>query len=287
MKVKVFKINAFVSGEIGGNPAGVVLDSESLSPEQMQKVAKITGYSETAFISKSNKADYKVRFFTPTVEVPLCGHATISAYFLLNKLRILNKNKATHETSVGVLDLRIEEGFVFMEQLLPVFSTTIDQDEVLKCLGISKEKLVSNLPIEIVSTGFPSIMIPINSLLDLKNIKIDLERSRKLCDNKLLFHPFTLESVIKESIAFSRNFMPDITEDEDAATGTSTGALASYLFKHDILTSKTNKYLNFDQGNFMDRPSKLIAKLDTEGKEIKKIWVGGKCILTEEFYIEI
>src|SRR6185369_17713524 len=83
MKIKVFTLNSFAKTQEGGNPAGVVLDSGNLSEVQMLAAAKEVGFSETAFVGKSNKADFKVRFFTPTDEVDLCGHATIATYALM------------------------------------------------------------------------------------------------------------------------------------------------------------------------------------------------------------
>ena len=65
MKVKVHILNAFAKTHSGGNSAGVVLDADYLSEEQMQAIAKKVGFSETAFIQKSQQANYKVRFFTP------------------------------------------------------------------------------------------------------------------------------------------------------------------------------------------------------------------------------
>jgi len=82
----IYRVTAFSDSAHGGNLAGVVLDADSLSEEQMLKIAKEVGYSETAFVMKSTKADFKVRFFTPTDEVDLCGHATIATFNLLRDL---------------------------------------------------------------------------------------------------------------------------------------------------------------------------------------------------------
>ena len=76
--VEVYVVSAFSKGNQGGNKAGVVLDCRSLTPADMAAIAKDLGYSETAFLIKSNVADLKIRYFTPTEEVPLCGHAIIT-----------------------------------------------------------------------------------------------------------------------------------------------------------------------------------------------------------------
>lgn len=91
MKIKVFTLNSFAKINTGGNPAGVVLDAENLSENDMLTIANIVGFFETAFIQKSDKANFKVRFFTPTNEVDICGHATIATFFLLFKKGLIKQ----------------------------------------------------------------------------------------------------------------------------------------------------------------------------------------------------
>ena len=86
----VYRINAFTDNNNGGNPAGVVLDSDSYTAEEMLKIASEVGYSETAFVMRSTQADFKVRFFTPVSEVDLCGHATVATFNLLRDLGVIS-----------------------------------------------------------------------------------------------------------------------------------------------------------------------------------------------------
>ena len=140
MSRKVYRLNAFAKTEDGGNPAGVVIDAEHLSANQMQAIAKEVGYSETAFVMKSDKADFRVRFFTPTNEVDLCGHATIATFNLLRDLGIVAKGQYTQETKAGVLKIAICEDEVFMEQKLPEFDQILNHDEIIdsfNCQGVS------------------------------------------------------------------------------------------------------------------------------------------------------
>ena len=65
MSIKVYTLNSFAKTEGGGNPAGVVLNADHLSVDDMQKISAKVGFSETAFVKKSNKADFKVEFYTP------------------------------------------------------------------------------------------------------------------------------------------------------------------------------------------------------------------------------
>ena len=86
--VHVYVMSAFSKENKGGNKAGVVLNREDLTVRQKMAIAKELGYSETAFVTHSDVADYKIEYFTPTDEVPLCGHATIATFSLLFHLQM-------------------------------------------------------------------------------------------------------------------------------------------------------------------------------------------------------
>src|SRR6056297_2768046 len=105
--MNIYTCNSFALDESGGNPAGVVLDSPRLNDEDYIKIAKTVGFSETAFVFPSNRADFNVRFFTPVEEVDLCGHATIATFFTLIKTRTIAAGRYTMETKAGILDINV------------------------------------------------------------------------------------------------------------------------------------------------------------------------------------
>ena len=109
MELTVYRLSSFPKEDHGGNEAGVVLDADLLKDKEMLKIAKEVGYSETAFVSKSNVADFKVRFFTPANEVSLCGHATIATFNLLRDKELINPGIYTQETKAGILKLDVKE----------------------------------------------------------------------------------------------------------------------------------------------------------------------------------
>lgn len=284
--MKVFIVNSFAKVKMGGNPAGVVLDADRLSDSDMRKIAKKVGLHETAFIMKSNKADFKVRFFTPDIEVSFCGHATIAVFNILKREGIIKRGRYRQETNIGILDVNLlKDGTIFMNQKLPEFLDIIEKSVVLDCLNISDKELVPHLPIQIVSTGFPSILVPMNSLETIKKMKPNFKKCKNLSKNRLLIHPFTLETIQNNSTAFSRNFFPVEKLDEEAATGSSTGALASYLFKYNLLYK--NHYINliFEQGNFMNRPSEILVKLKIKDHKIQEVQVGGMAMPDKEIVV--
>lgn len=286
--MKVFIVNSFAKIKTGGNPAGVVLGADRFSDSEMQRIAKKVSLHETAFVMKSDKADFKVRFFTPDVEVPFCGHAAIAVFNTLRQEGIIKQGKYRQETNTGILDVNVAEGnIIFMDQKLPEFLDIIGKNVISDCLNISNKELMPYLPTQIVSTGFPSIIVPIKSLETMKNMKPDFEECKKLSGNKFLIHPFTSETIQKNSTAFSRNFFPIEKLDEEAATGSSTGALASYLFKYNLLRKNIYTNLIFEQGNFMNRPSEILVKLKIENSEIQKVQVGGIAMPDKEIEVFI
>ena len=97
MLIDVCVASAFSKNNMGGNRAGVVLQCPVLSKEEKTKIAYQLGYSETAFLSQSERADYSLEYFTPAGEVPLCGHATIASFVVLKHLNRLKKSGYTIE----------------------------------------------------------------------------------------------------------------------------------------------------------------------------------------------
>ncbi len=289
MKIPVFTLNAFAKTEKGGNPAGVVLNSDGLSDEQMLAVAKKVGFSETAFVQKSDKADFRVKFFTPSGEVDLCGHATIATFYLLGNKQIIRPSKYKQETKAGILKIEIlQDGSVLMDQNPPQFFDKIDKKTIAESLNISAEVIVDDLPIQIVSTGLKDIFIPVKSLDQLTQIKPDFEKVKEISKkfDVIGYHLFALETKFGTT-AHCRNLAPLYDIDEEAATGTSSGALSCYLFKYGRISESQINDLIFEQGYSMNRPSEIKAKLDINGEEITRVRVGGIASNIKQIEVDI
>ena len=279
--VRVYVASAFSKNEKGGNKAGVLIDDYNLSIKQKMKVAEMLGYSETAFISKSDKADFKLEYFTPVEEVPLCGHATIATFVVLNNLKKLKKSLYKIETKSGILNIQIQDDIILMQQNLPNYYDIIDKSEIEDC--IDTEVLNTNYPIQIVSTGLKDMLVPINSRENLKKLTPDFEEMKKISKEKdvIGMHMFMLNNT-DELTAVCRNFAPLYGIDEESATGTSNCALACYLYKYGI---KKNKYI-FEQGYELNNPSQIIVYLEESNNEISNVLVGGKGYIVEEVKID-
>lgn len=289
MKIKAYTLNSFAKSIEGGNPAAVVLNADALSENDMKKIAGIIGFSETAFIMKSNKADFKVRFFTPTEEVDLCGHATVGVFSLLLSLGEIKPGVYTQETGAGILKVEANKDMsIIMNQTIPSFYEIISKSEIADSLNITTAGIQEDLPVQVVSTGLRDIIVPIKNIEILKSIRPDYDKvsavSRKF--NSTGYHLFTFETV-NGSEAHCRNFAPLYGISEESATGTSSGALASYLFKHDKINPKDEEQIVFEQGYTMKKPSEIIAFLKIREKNIIEVKVGGKALNLSEIEIKI
>jgi PhzF family phenazine biosynthesis protein len=288
-KIIVATLDAFARTPGGGNPAGVVLDADGLDETAMQMIAARVGLSETAFVRKSAAADFKIRFFTPAAEVDLCGHATIAAFSLLFGLRRVPAGRYSQETKAGILGVEVRtDGTVFMDQALPVFGDAIDPGEIAASLGIGLDSMAPDLPVQIASTGLPDIMVPIVSLRELTSLDPDFAKITHISKKQASvgYHTFSLETKYG-STAHCRNFAPLYGIPEEAATGTSSGALACYLFKQGKITEEQARTLVFEQGYGMGRPSEILVRLDISDNGITGVHVGGKATVSGEMTIEL
>ncbi|MDE6149634.1 MAG: PhzF family phenazine biosynthesis protein [Ruminococcus sp.] len=270
--VEVYVVSAFSKENQGGNKAGIVLDSHNLTPVDMAVIAKDLGYSETAFLMESNIADFKIRYFTPTEEVPLCGHATIATFSLLNSLSKLSKGTYILETKAGNLNIRIEkDGMIFMEQNCPIYFETLAPNIFAGCL--ENRFIDTSLPIQIVSTGLKDIILPVDSKDHLNKLNPNFKNIASLCQdlNVVGIHAFTLTKGSKAT-AICRNFAPRYGIDEESATGTSNCALACYLFKH---YDQQSQYI-FEQGSNLGSASQLIVNITHYNSTINMVYVGGQ-----------
>lgn len=291
MNVKIYKLNAFTQHPNGGNPAGVVLDTPSLSEQQMKQISHILQVSETAYVLPSTKADIKVRFFTPTIEVDLCGHATIATSYILAHMQktpyTTTHSTLTQETNVGILpiDLYYKNSTVervMMTQKPPIMKNiTIPWDDIATSLNISKNNLDTSLPQQIVSTGLFTLPLCAKSRKVLQTIQPDFNKIALLCKKLRTgsFHVFTFDTIEPNSIYHARNFPPLYGIKEDPVTGTANGAVSSYLIHHKYLKPGLSVV---EQGDIIGRPGRVIV--DITAKTVK---VGGVATLVETKTLEV
>lgn len=293
MYMKFLIVDAFTDTTFGGNPAGVVILPEGAdfpSDEICVKTAAELRYSETAFIKQLGENEFNIRYFTPAAEVDLCGHATIGSFGALMHLGIVGENcKCINHTLAGDLNISISDGFVMMDMAAPVEISTIDDPAALKelydIMGAEYDAEKMTLLPKLISTGLPDIMMPLATQADLNAMEPDMKALSDLSARYEVtgVHAFTLESE-EGTTAHCRNFAPLYDIDEEAATGTSSGALTYYFYLNDIIKAKDS--CKFIQGEKMERPSAILSEInaDENGCLIK---VGGSSVVLAEGEIHI
>jgi PhzF family phenazine biosynthesis protein len=293
-KVTVHVVHAFVDATRGGNPAGVVINADLLSDEEKQQVATKAGFSETAFISLSDVADFKTEFYTPLNQIADCGHATIAAFHYLKQIGRIEGEKSTKEITTGVRSIQFRDDMAFMEQavagFLPVskIGSQVDSRSILSALGLEAVDLLKNCEPVIADNGDKGLIVPLKDEDSLVKIEPDHSAIEAICKalDVLDYCAFSPETRIRGHDVGSRMFAPLIGIPEESATGMAAGRLVCYLFEYLNMTKR--RYV-IEQGYLMKPPSGslLHAELDIQNGRIQGIRVGGQAAVKGSLAIEV
>lgn len=289
--IKVYHYDAFSKKPNKGNPAGVVLNGDDLTETEMQDVAFKVGFNETAFPIASDRADLRIRYFSPKQEMELCGHATMATIYALKTNGWLeNKTELTIETNAGVLPIRItkneqKEIHITMKQALPQFKKFEgSRYDLAKAIGIEEVDFDDELPIMYGSTGAWTLLIPIKSL-DIFN---KMEPNNKVFSSILneipnaSVHPFCLESYYEEADMHGRHFSSTFSGTiEDPVTGTASGVMGAYFAKYIKKECDMPINLIVEQGQEMNKDGQVIVNV-AENNEIE---ITGNAVYVDEIDI--
>jgi trans-2,3-dihydro-3-hydroxyanthranilate isomerase len=304
-------VDVFTDQPFGGNPLAVFPDGEGLSDEEMQWLAREMNLSETTFVlpARTPEADFRVRIFTPAKELPFAGHPVVGTHWVLAHLgRVELREPVTRvrfELGVGVLpaDLQVAGGEVtrvVMTQDHPVFLDPLDGTQVVQVangLDLDQEAIsATGLPVQVVSTGVPQMMVPVRSLAEVQALGTErlnvaaLNQACRTAGTECVL-VFTLETDRPESTVHVRMFAPLLGVPEDPATGSANGALGAYLVRHSVESANLRRALQLakpttsivvEQGSEMGRPSTLYLEVDGDGSNIYAVRVGGEVVPVAE-----
>ncbi|MHA7963723.1 PhzF family phenazine biosynthesis protein [Paenibacillus sp. CAU 1782] len=291
-KVTVYHYDAFSAEPNMGNPAGVVIDGEKLTEEQMQRIAEKVGFNETAFPLRSDKADLGIRFFTPGHEINLCGHATMATLYALKTKGLLGGNaNLTLETKAGILpiELHATDGgyYITMRQAAPQFYPyNGSRKDLARCMGIEVSDLETELPTVYGSTGTWTLLIPVKTLAAIKKMVPDNQRFPSILKEmpRASIHPFCLETHDPNAHMHARHFSsPYSGTVEDPVTGTASGVMGAYYARY---INKQNSSFNLliEQGHEMGRDGRVRVRVGENGDLIE---VTGNAVYVNEFEVII
>jgi PhzF family phenazine biosynthesis protein len=287
----LYQIDSFTKEKLTGNPAGVITNADGLTDCEMQKIARELNNSETAFIfsSNSNEYDTHIRFFTPTSEVPICGHATIAAHYARAVENGLDTSRVYHKTGAGILPVDIikenEDYKIVMTQGKIEFGNIIDgknKGELLEALKITNSDLLENYEIQIVSTGHSKVMLGIKSMETLNTLLPDYDALSKL--SKIIkcngYYVFTVNSQHSDILINGRMFAPAIGINEDPVTGNANGPLGAYLVHHNFVKHNNSLFkFKAKQGEAISRQGIIEVEVKIEDKEPVEVKVTGNAVI--------
>lgn len=287
----LYQIDSFTKEKFTGNPAGVITNADGLTDYEMQKIARELNNSETAFVfsSNSNEYDAHIRFFTPTNEVPICGHATIAAHYARAVENGLGTSRVYHKTGAGILPVDVikenDDYKIVMTQGQVEFGTIIDGEnkkELLSALNIKNNDLLENYEIQIVSTGHSKVMIGIKSIDTLNALKPNYDALSRL--SKIIkcngYYVFTVNSQDSDILIHGRMFAPAIGINEDPVTGNANGPLGAYLVHHNLVKHNNSLFrFKAKQGEAINRTGIIEVDVKIEDKEPVEVKVSGNAVI--------
>jgi len=310
VSIRFIQLDVFTDRPFCGNPLAVFPETSELTDERMQQIAREMNLSETVFVlpPKDENALRRLRIFTPTQELPFAGHPVVGTWYCLAREGMVplpeNGTGWAHikqEVGIGVLpvDIEFKDGDpsqVVMTQgkfeIVNEIEDWQEQAEIARALGLAREDLDENLPIQSVSTGNSMLLVPVRSLADLGHCRVNLALLSEVYERAKATgcYAFTRETIeIGEARAHARFFV-GMNIGEDPATGSAAGPLGGYLVYHDAAgVEPVDGVCRFviEQGDFMNRPSRIGLEVKGKAGKIEEVRVGGTAVVVARGELEI
>ncbi len=279
-------VDVFAEHKYAGNQLAVFRNARGLSSEDMQKIAKEMGFSETTFVlsDAEREGGYDVRIFTPTAEVPFAGHPTLgTAYIIRQEIVRTPVQAVTLNLQVGQIPVRFDpqgdgRDILWMTPKEATFSEVFDVGELAPLLTVDRADIDTGFPIQSVSTGLPFVLLPLRSLEAVRRAGVmrdkwlDWVKDRPA---KMLF-VFCRQTVDPGNHIHARAFADYYGIVEDPATGSANSCFAAYLVKHRYFGTDQID-VRVEQGYEIGRPSLIYLRAGRSGERIE-VNVGGKVI---------
>jgi PhzF family phenazine biosynthesis protein len=292
-KIRIRQVDAFTQQPHAGNPAGVVVDGDTLSESHMQSIAREMSLSETAFVLSSTKpgADLRIRWFTPTTEVPLCGHATVASFHVLaedGKFGMTGPGTYSFnlETASGILPVAVEKAAGGTAVMLGMKIATFEKAahlkiDLLRVLNIAMAEFETEIPL----MRHDCLYVPVRRLHTLFTMKPNFLAIANFLATRNLqgMCVYTLETIERDSSVHSRFFDPNSGINEDPVTGSAHAPLAVLLYENGVLRADGDRCrFQAEQGDAMGRRGRVTVELVLEAGKPSSVMVGGHAVTVLE-----
>jgi PhzF family phenazine biosynthesis protein len=298
-RIRIFQVDAFTTDRFTGNPAGVVLDADSLSDAEMLAIARELNNADTAFVLKPDGPDHelRVRFFTPRTEASFVGHATVATHFVLSRDGATRLHGPSTNGTGGRVRQRQKSGLVDVEvrgegdarriavrQPAPPLGRQLNDRErlaVLDALALSTGDIDTRCPLRIVGGAGTRLMIGVRSTEQLKQLKPDYSRLTTLSAQlgAAGFFVFTLSHGMAGCLTESRMFCPALGIPEDPVSGNAHGLLGAYLAEQGLL-AHADAIAKFTgaQGHHVHRAGRVDVELEFSAGKLDGVWIVGQAV---------
>ena len=296
------RVNVFTDRAFSGNPLAVITNGRGVVTETMQAIAKDFNLSETTFVlpPDDQRHDWRLRIFTPVNELPMAGHPTVGTSFVLAREHLIDTTKREAnivlEEGVGPIAVRVEfddgtPSYAEMSQPLPVFGPRFDdrRAEMAGMISLGVEDLDPKLPVEVISCGVPTLIIPLRNLDAARRARPRTDLMVQAIGHGAphVVLMFTREVEFPGSNVHTRVFSPLNGVPEDPATGAASGPLGCYLVRHGVVVRENPSKIISEQGIEMGRTSFISITIERTNDEISAVKIGGQCQFVGEGFIEV
>lgn len=282
-QLRYYTVDVFAQNKYEGNQLAVFTSAGELSAEEMHRIAKEMNYSETTFIlsDEPRNGGYDVRIFTPEGELPFAGHPTIGTSYVIREF-ILRQPvpEVVLNLKVGPIPVTFEaDGMQWMKQNAPVFGPTFEHSVLARVLGLDEADMDDRFPIQMISTGIPTFLVPLRNLAAVKKARTQREpydAFMKEAGNHTIMI-FSPETYHPDNQLNARAYCDCVGVPEDPATGSAAGNLSSYLVRHRYFGG-TAIDVRMEQGYEIGRPSLLYLRASEQPDGSVDVRVGGRTV---------
>jgi trans-2,3-dihydro-3-hydroxyanthranilate isomerase len=275
-------LDVFTDRPLAGNGLAVVHDADGLPDATMHAFARETRLSETAFVQTADgAADYRLRIFMMSGEIPFAGHPSLGAAVAVARARGEERVTYVQQTRPGeqAIDVELDglRASASMLQEPPAFGPELDPDEVLGLMGLDASEADPALPCQVVSTGVLQVMACVRDAAALRRVLPAYDRIGRLLAEHDAIALYLAAVDAEAGTARARSFLRTAEMGEDPATGSAVGPLCAH-----VAARTGTQRLEVEQGVEMGRPSRLVAEVAGD-----RVRVGGGTVILAEGLVHL
>jgi PhzF family phenazine biosynthesis protein len=290
--LRVFQVDAFTSEPFTGNPAGVVLDAQGLSPARMQAIARELGQGDTAFVlpPADDTHDVLMRFFTPRVEAGFVGHATLAAHAVLAALGLPERPRQMQRTGLVTVERHARPDgprFAFCQPPPPLHDGAAPAwlDDALGALGLAHDELDPRLPPLVAGAASTRALIALRDPQRLPSLQPDLARLAALSTAGAPpgFFAYVVSGAGPSLHTAARMYCPALGIPEDPVSGNAHAMLAHRLCVAGLVDGSVPlARFSGEQGRPMGRPGQVDVEVENAGGRPQRIRIAGAATIVWE-----